>query len=284
MNMTVQQGRRFPRSLRLAAAIAATLLGLGAAPAGAQAQSFEELRRNGRIVVGIQGENPPWGFVDSTNQSVGFDADVANLLGRKIGVPVQFERVAVANRIPALMTGKVDALIAIMGMYPDRAKVVQFTKPYSAIDIILLGKPETRIAAPADLKGLRIAVARASAQDKAISAAAPADAVIQRFDDDSTAIQAYLAGQVDVLGANNTYLLSIAKVAPDARFETKLQFNRQYNGISVRPGKKQYVEELNAFIDEIRANGQLQAIYRRWLGQDMPEFPGSLPDIPFAVN
>lgn len=263
-----------------AAAAIAVLLG----GTTAWAQSFEELRQHGKIVIGIQGENPPWGFVDNTNQSVGFDADVAALLGQKIGVPVEFERVAVANRIPALMTGKVDALIAVMGMYPDRAKVVQFTKPYSAIDIILIAKPETPIKSADDLKGLRIAVARSSAQDKQITAAAPPEAVIQRFDDDSTAIQAFLAGQVDALGANNTYNLSIAKAAPDAKFETKLSFNRQYNGISVRPGQKQYVEELNGFVDEIRANGQLDAIYQRWLGDKAPDFPAALPDIPFTVN
>ncbi|AOF93653.1 transporter substrate-binding domain-containing protein [Sinorhizobium sp. RAC02] len=273
----VLKGTRWVRSAAIA------MMGLGLLANVAEAQSFEELRKNGKIVIGIQGENPPWGFVDGSNQSVGFDADVANLLGKKIGVPVEFERVAVANRIPALMTGKVDALIAVMGMYADRAKVVQFTKPYSAIDIILIAKPETAIKAPEDLKGLRIAVARASAQDKAITAAAP-EATMQRFDDDSTAIQAFLAGQVDALGANNTYNLSIAKVAPDSKFETKLQFNRQYNGISVRPGQKQYVEELNAFIDEIRANGELKAIYERWLGEGSPEFPASLPDIPFTVN
>ncbi|QHG75105.1 transporter substrate-binding domain-containing protein (plasmid) [Ensifer adhaerens] len=265
------------------AGVAITLAALGVAASAAQAQSFEELRKNGKIVIGIQGENPPWGFVDGSNQSVGFDADVGNLLGKKIGVPVVFERVAVANRIPSLMTGKVDALIAVMGMYPDRAKVVQFTKPYSAIDITLIAKPETAIKSPADLKGMRIAVARASAQDKAVTAAAP-EATIQRFDDDSTAIQAFLAGQVDALGANNTYNLSISKVAPTAQFEVKLDFNRQYNGISVRPGQKQYVEELNAFIDEIKANGELDKIYERWLGQKVPEFPASLPDIPFVVN
>lgn len=273
----------FLKETRMVRRAALAVLGLGLLAGAAEAQSFEELRKNGKIVIGIQGENPPWGFVDGNNQSVGFDADVANLLGKKIGVPVQFERVAVANRIPALMTGKVDALIAVMGMYPDRAKVVQFTKPYSAIDIILIAKPETQIKTADDLKGLRIAVARAAAQDKAVTAAAPG-AIIQRFDDDSTAIQAFLAGQVDALGANNTYNLSIAKVAPDAKFETKLQFNRQYNGISVRPGQKQFVEELNAFIDEISANGELKAIYERWLGQDKPEFPASLPDIPFTVN
>jgi polar amino acid transport system substrate-binding protein len=274
--------------------IAKTILGvLGALSIGlvvagaastASAQSFEELKSNGKIVIGIQGENPPWGFVDENNQSAGFDADFARLLGEEIGVPVEFTRVAVANRIPTLMTNKVDLLIAVMGMYPDRAKVVQFTKPYSAIDIMLIAKPETAIKAAEDLNGLRIAVARASAQDTQVTKNAPAGATIQRFDDDATAIQAFLSGQVDALGANNTYFLSIAKIAPDFKFEKKLQFNRQYNGIAIRPGQKQFVEELNAFIDKVRADGRLAKIYQTWLGQDVPDFPDSLPDIPFTVN
>ncbi|PSH62048.1 ABC transporter substrate-binding protein [Phyllobacterium brassicacearum] len=262
----------------------AAALGLLISLGAANAQSFEQLKANGKIVIGIQGENPPWGFVDENNESAGFDADFAKLLGEEIGVPVEFTRVAVANRIPTLMTNKVDALIAVMGMYPDRAKVVQFTKPYSAIDIILLAKPETNIATPTDLNGLRIAVARASAQDTQVTQNAPQGATIQRFDDDATAIQAFLTGQVDALGANNTYFLSMAKIAPDFKFEKKLQFNRQYNGISVRPGQKPYVDELNTFIDKVRADGRLEKIYQKWLGQDMPEFPDSLPNIPFTVQ
>src|SRR6476661_41620 len=92
----------------------------------------DEIKKRGKIIVGIQGDNPPWGFVNSSGKQEGFDADIGELFGKELGVPVEFVPLAVANRIPALTTGRVDVLFATMAMLPERAKVVQFSKPYVA--------------------------------------------------------------------------------------------------------------------------------------------------------
>jgi len=55
-------------------------------------------------------------------------------------------------------------------------------------------------------------VARASTQDTAISAIAPPGTEIKRFDDDATALQALISGQVQGLGASNTILAQHAAV------------------------------------------------------------------------
>ena len=57
---------------------------------------------------------------------------MANLFAKELGVAVEFSPLAVANRIPALVTGRVDVLFATMAMLPDRAKAVQYSKPYVA--------------------------------------------------------------------------------------------------------------------------------------------------------
>ncbi|TGV48414.1 transporter substrate-binding domain-containing protein, partial [Mesorhizobium sp. M2D.F.Ca.ET.160.01.1.1] len=93
----------------------------------------------GTLVVGIQGDNAPWGFVNTSGVQDGFDADVANLFAKELGVKVQFQPLAVANRIPALTTGKVDILFATMAMTEERAKAIQYSKPYAANTISLYG-------------------------------------------------------------------------------------------------------------------------------------------------
>ena len=70
------------------------------------------------------------------------------------------------------MTGKVDLVIAVMGMYPERAKVVQFSKPYAALSIIVLGKKSANIKGVRDLAGLTVGVTRGAAQDTALTAQA----------------------------------------------------------------------------------------------------------------
>jgi polar amino acid transport system substrate-binding protein len=36
-----------------------------------------EIKAKGKLVVGIHGDNPPWGFVNSSGKQEGFDADIA---------------------------------------------------------------------------------------------------------------------------------------------------------------------------------------------------------------
>src|SRR5215813_612683 len=59
----------------------------------------DELKKRGKIIVGIQGDNPPWGFVNSTGKQEGFDADVAALYAKELGVNLEFMPLDVANLI-----------------------------------------------------------------------------------------------------------------------------------------------------------------------------------------
>ncbi|APW38014.1 hypothetical protein RD110_13090 [Rhodoferax koreense] len=250
----------------------------------AHADALDDIKKRGTIRVGVLSELPPWGFVDASGKNVGYDVDVAELIGKKLGVKVELVSMNVAARIAQVMTGKVDVLAATMGMYPDRAKVVQFTKPYAALSIIVIAKKADNISKLEDLAGKKIGVTRAAAQDTAITQAAPAGATIQRFDDDAAVVQALLAGQVDVIGGNNTYLLNIKKAMPDSTFEQKVVINRQYMGVAMKPGQKEFNARLNQIIDEIKASGELNAISKKWTGQDLPELVTELPGVPFTVQ
>src|ERR1700730_19170912 len=76
----------------------------------------DEIKKRGKIVIGIQGDNPPWGFVNSSGKQEGLDADIGELYGKYLGVPGDFIPLEVANRIPALTAGRVDVLFATMAM------------------------------------------------------------------------------------------------------------------------------------------------------------------------
>ena len=65
-------------------------------------------------------------------------------------------------------------------------------------------------------------VARASTQDTAISAVAPAGTPLKRYDDDATALQALISGQVQAMGASNTILAQLNKDYPQLNMEPKL--------------------------------------------------------------
>jgi polar amino acid transport system substrate-binding protein len=243
----------------------------------------DEIRKKDKLIVGIQGDNPPWGFVNTTGKQEGFDADIADLFGKELGVPVEFVPLEVANRIPALTTGRVDVLFATMAMLSERAKAVQFSKPYVGNVISLVAAKATPIKTNADMGKYTIGVPRGSAQDTQVTNNAPAGTTIRRFDGDAPTIQALLSGQVEAIGGNMFYVQRLDQSKPGV-YENKIEFVSIYNGACTRLGEKEINAAINAFIDKIKANGELAKAYQRWMKLDPPQFPTSIEGIPFTVS
>ncbi|HSD38862.1 MAG TPA: transporter substrate-binding domain-containing protein [Rhodocyclaceae bacterium] len=256
------------------AAIAA--LGLSAAltvfAPFAAAQSVADIKKKGELTVGMLVDFPPYGTTNAQNQPDGYDADVAKLLGKDLGVKVNIVPVTGPNRIPFLLTNKLDLLVASLAITPERAKQVNFSQPYAAATIVLYGKTGTPIKGPADLKTIRVGVARASTQDVAVTKAAPEGTEIRRFDDDASAMQALMSGQVDAIGCSVTVAAQIAKRVPANTFENKFTLVQQAMGIAIRPEQDDLLKYVNEFVVRNTANGELNKLYQKWLQSDMPKF------------
>lgn len=262
----------------LQACAIACACGAWLAPA-ARAQSLEQLRRKGRLSVGMLVDFPPFGTVDAANRPAGYDADVARLLAAALGLQLDLVVVTGPNRIPYLLTNKVDLLVASFAPTPERARQVQFARPHSAATIVLYGPRKLSLKTAADLKGLRVAVARASTQDTAVSAAAPAGVDIRRFDDDASAMQALLAGQVDALGCATNVSAAISQRTGGV-YEDKFVLRQQYMAIAMRLGQPDLLRAVNAFVAKNVDNGELNKLYRKWLQADLPQLPAdSLPPV-----
>lgn len=255
----------------LVTALASAALLATAIPRAA-AQTVDELKKKGSINIGLLVDFPPYGTVDAANNPDGYDADVARLLGKDWGIKVNLVAVTGPNRIPFLLTNKVDLLVASLAVTPERAKQVQFSRPYSAATIVLYAPKKLAIKSAADLKGLRVAVARASTQDTALTAIAPAGTEIRRFDDDASAMQALLSGQVDAIGCSTTVAAQIAKRAGDG-YENKFILKQQFMAVAMRQNQPELLKAVNEFVARNIANGELNALYRKWLQTDLPALP-----------
>jgi polar amino acid transport system substrate-binding protein len=260
--------RRVFTSAALALGLAATL---SVCVTSATAQTVAEIKKKGELTIGMLVDFPPYGTMNASNQPDGYDADVARLLARDLGVKLNLIPVTGPNRIPFLLTNKVDLLVASLAITPERAKQVQFSRPYAAASIVLYGDKKASMKVAADLKGKRIGVARASTQDVALTAVAPEGTEIRRFDDDASAMQALMSGQVDAIGCSTTVAAQIDKRAPAGSFENKFLLRQQVMGIVMRPGQAELLKAIDDFVDHNTANGELNKLYRKWLETDLPK-------------
>ncbi|WP_082655986.1 transporter substrate-binding domain-containing protein [Aureimonas sp. D3] len=267
----------FGRVLSVAVVAAALMSGVQA-----HAASLKEALEQKQVVIGIQGDNPPWGFIDSTGQQQGFDADVAKAFVKSLGVEAKFVPLAIANRIPALTTGKVDVLFSTLVMNAERAKAIQYSVPYAGNDNALVAPKDRPIKSMDDLAGLKVGVPRSSVVDTATTKMAPAGTQILRFDDDAANIQALLSGQVDAVGGNQFYVGRLDNARPGA-FEEKLKLQVFFNGAGSRLGEKDWNGALNTFLKGFISTPEYAAIYQKWLHRDAPKFPDAIEGVPFEA-
>ncbi|AYM14777.1 MULTISPECIES: transporter substrate-binding domain-containing protein [Agrobacterium] len=254
----------------LALTVAVTAL---ASPVNGQAQSIAEIKSAGVLKVGSQVAQVPWGFPDASGKLTGFDIELVEMLAADLGVKAEFTPVTPANRTAALLTGQVDLLAAVMGIFPERQKVVLFSRPYVNNDNVFIGRADLEVKSFEDLKGLRVGLVRGSPQDIAITKAAPQGAILQRFDDDSNTIQALISGQVDLTGSATTQVANIAKVAGEGKFVPKILLGRAFNAFAVRPGSREWVDYLNGFVAKKVESGELAVLYKKWVGGEIAKLP-----------
>ena len=100
----------------------------------------------------------PFEFMDEKGKIVGFDIDLMNAIGAKMGREVKVENISWDGLIPALQAGNVDVVIAGMSITPEREKAVLFSSVYYDSGIGILVKSGSGFKGIEDLKGKKIAV------------------------------------------------------------------------------------------------------------------------------
>ena len=142
----------------------------GTAPA--RATTTDEIISRGKVIVAIDTTTAPYGMVDESMQPSGFDIEVANLVGKSLGVPVEFVTVTSPGRIPSLLTNRVDMVISIFSITPERALQVAFSIPYAGQSSVVLAPKSVAIKGPEDLVGLKVGVTRGTGEDGLLTAQA----------------------------------------------------------------------------------------------------------------
>ncbi len=98
--------------------------------AGASAMAAElppEIAKQGSIRVAVVPNYPPMEFRDpATNTLTGFDVELGEALGRKLGVKIAWQETSFDQMMPAIATGRVDAILSGMTDLKSRQDTASF--------------------------------------------------------------------------------------------------------------------------------------------------------------
>jgi polar amino acid transport system substrate-binding protein len=84
----------------------------------------------GKVVVGTSADYPPFEYVDEAGVTTGFDVELMNEIGKRMGVTVEWVDMPFDSLIAAVQEGKIDMSIAAFNYDEDRDKSVDFTDAY----------------------------------------------------------------------------------------------------------------------------------------------------------
>ncbi len=100
--------------------------------------SLDRVKEAGVIKAGLDDSYPPMGYHDAeTDEIIGFDVDMANAIGEKLGVEFEFVPADWNAIIASLQTGKFDTIISGMNMWDSRVEEVNYV-PYGVADQYIL--------------------------------------------------------------------------------------------------------------------------------------------------
>ncbi|MCR0985570.1 transporter substrate-binding domain-containing protein [Roseomonas populi] len=248
----------------------APLLSMAAVPARAQsgAVTLDAIKRRGKLLIAMDTNNPPWGMLDTSMQPDGYDITVGRMLAQDLGVPMELVPVTSQNRIPFILTGKADLVMATLTITPQRAEQILFSKPYCAQESVIMAPQATEIRSFEDLKGKRVSVVRGAIQDPIVVEKAPG-AIMMRYDNDASTIQALMSRQVDACATGFLIPAQTNRLQPGRNYEKKLSLGTQMIGIGMRHGSEELHRAVNGFIDKAKADGRLAEAFKRYTGVDL---------------
>lgn len=183
------------------------------ASATAKARTIDEIKKSGKIKIGVFSDKNPFGYVDENGKVQGYDVYFAkriakDLLGSEDAV--DFVYVEAASRVEYLKSAKVDITLANFTVTDERKEQVDFALPYMKVALGIVSPQKAKITDVNQLKGKKLIIVKGTTAETYFSKNYP-DVTLVKFDEYQEAYDALLDGRGDAFSTDNTEVLAWAK-------------------------------------------------------------------------
>jgi polar amino acid transport system substrate-binding protein len=195
--------------------LVAVVLGFSSASTSAIAadasDSIAAIKARGHLKIAVFSDKPPFGFVDKDGKNQGYDVYFARRFAKELlgdESKIEFTLTEPANRVDLLESGRVDIVLANFTVTAERAKRVDFAKPYFKTAIGVVSNDQAPIKKVDDLQGKKLIVIRGTTADVYFSKLQGIELV--KYDQISDAFQALRDGRGVGLAQDTTLVLAWA--------------------------------------------------------------------------
>ncbi|HVH77924.1 MAG TPA: transporter substrate-binding domain-containing protein [Stellaceae bacterium] len=254
----------------------------------AQADTLEDVKKRGTLIIGTEAAYVPYEFVKD-GKIIGYDPDIIDIMIKNLGVKADIIDTAWAGIIPSLYANKFDCIISAMTITKERAEKVLFSMPYAeATNVILLRADEERIKTADDLSGKIIGVQLGSAaagiikvfEDKKLKEAGrPGFAEVKQYEHYPEAYQDLINKRVDAVVNSKSTMMVVMKDAPGKfKLISGITDIPAYFGMAFRKEDGALRDFVNTQLAQLKTDGTLGKLQEKWFGT-MMETPNTVPEV-----
>ena len=216
------------------------------------------------LTFAMEPSYPPFETTNEKGEIIGFDVDIANAICKEIQATCKFKGEAFDALIPNLKAKRFDASISAIDITDARAKQVLFSDAYydsTASYVTLKGKATLESAKNVGVQNGTTFQQYTVAETKQYTTKAYASL--------QSAILDLKSGRIDMIFGDTAVLADMISKEPEMQFVGEKVANKKYFGnglgIAMHKSNKELAEQLNKGLAAIKANGEYQKIYDKWM-------------------
>ena len=227
-----------------------------------------------KLIIGVDDTFAPMGFIDENGDLAGFDIDMANAVGEKLGIPVEFQTIEWTMKEQELNQGNIDLIWNGYSITDERKEEVLFTNPYLDNEQVVVTMADSGIETLDDLAGKVVAAQENSSAVDAIDAHPDLAATFAdrpEFATNDMAIMDMEAGRSDAVIADSVLLNYVISHKDDPSQYRILDENlgTEEYGVGCRKEDTALCDAINQAFDELKADGTAAEISEKWFGEDI---------------
>ena len=213
---------------------------------------------------------PPQESMDTNNQAVGFDIDIAQALAAKMGLTATIQKTDSPQIVGALLAKKGDAIISALEVTPDLQRQVALVAYFRAGQAILVRKGNpSGVSTLSDLCGKKVSVQVQSPEENSIdelNGAACKDNKINKqvYPTDLQAVLILKQRGVDAALDDSPVAAYFVKQTPDQLEQAGSPFKMNAEGIGIDPKNGELLKAMQQAMLAIYQDGTYRQILTKW--------------------
>ncbi len=244
------------------------------------ADTLDDVIDRGTLRCGVVLDFPPIGYRDENNEPAGFDVEYCRDLAAALDVEIELLPLTWPERLPVIVTGRADVVIASTSDTLERARTVGFSIPYAVYYAQGVVNSESGIKTFEDIRGKRVAAAIGTVPEQEwlkIAREWGEEDLYQGYQSENEVFLAVAQGKADIGITTNTAVRPITEQYDNVEPGPRMPWLADYTSLVASRKDVSWINYLNLFVTRQVRTGRYQELWGKYVGGDAPDLriPGT---------